>query len=167
MTFEVAKGSSSKVAPDTGEYENPMHSEESDPENTESEERRGRELELKEKRELERARRIAAFKRKRGCINFLRKVVCFRDDEKKFDIETKIPTCKQVCCWRLLRARRLSHRFHTSEDSLQAFEKSKYQNFISILISVNYIILYAVLLYPFILILQAKIADRNENEELE
>ena len=44
-----------------------------------------------------------------------------------------------------------------------AFEKSKYQSFISILISVNYLILYTVLLYPFILIAQEKLFGGEED----
>ena len=138
--------------------------EESSPEDTESEERRMLEYEMREKRELERMKRLQAFKRRRRCINCLRKALCFRDDENMFDLETKIPTCKQVCCWRLLRARKLSHRFQASDESLNAFEKSKYQNFISVLISVNYLILYGVLLYPFVLILQDKITGESEED---
>ena len=98
-----------------------------------------------------------SFERRKKRILCLRIILCFRDDEDKYDFDYKIPTCKAVCCWRLLRARRLSHRFHTSNESLLAFEKSKYQNFVSILISVNYIILYTVLLYPFVLIAQDKL----------
>ena len=52
------------------------------------------EFELKEKRENERMKRLNAFKRRRSCINCLRKALCFRDDENTFDLETKIPTCK-------------------------------------------------------------------------
>ena len=165
--FEVAKGSSSKVAPgflDEQEMFDPI-SDESSPENTESEERRITELTAREKRDLEKIKKIRSFKRRRTCINCLRKCVCFKDDENVFDHEIRIPTCKQVCCWRLLRARRLSHRFHASDESLLAFEKSKYQGFIAILISVNYLILYTVLLYPFVLIAQEKLFGGTEDEE--
>ena len=53
--------------------------------------------------------------------------------------------------------------FHASQESLAAFEKSKYQSFISVLISVNYLILYTVLLYPFILLAQEKLFGEEES----
>ena len=62
-----------------------------------------------------------------------------------------------------MRARRRSHRFHASKDSLEAFEKSKSQCFVMFLISINYIILYGVLLYPFVLIAQAKLSGDEED----
>ena len=71
-----------------------MSEDESSPEDTESEERRIHELTLKERRELERIKKIRSFKRRRTCINCLRKSMCFKDDENVFDHETKIPTCK-------------------------------------------------------------------------
>ena len=163
ILFEVAK-TSSKVVPGLVEAEEPqVFTDESTPEDSEEDEKWTQELALKEKRDKERRKKLAAFKRRRACINCLRKVVCFQDDQKVFDLETKIPSFRQVCCWRLLRARRHSHRFHASSESLLAFEKSKYQSFISILISVNYLILYTVLLYPFILIAQEKLFGGEED----
>ena len=155
IMFEVAK-SSSKVLPGVDPEEAAAQSEESSPEDEVEAEKRLQELMLREKREIEKKKKLKAFKRRRSFINCLRKVVCFKDDQDAFDEVSKIPTCKQVCCWRLLRARRRSHRFHASQESLTAFEKSKYQSFVSILISVNYFILYGVLLYPFLLIAQEK-----------
>merc|ERR1719464_2161412 len=163
MTFQVKAGSS-KVAPDLFADESSIDDQDS-PEDTESEDRREREYEAKELRYIERQKRLKQFKRRRTFINCLRGFLCFQDDEGVFDKEKKIPTCKQVCCWRLLRARRLSHRFHASDVSLHSFEKSRYQSFISILISANYIILYLVLLYPFVLIAQEKLAGGDEAAE--
>ena len=62
---------------------------------------------------------------KMRALNISKKVVCFQDEEEEFD-DDNLPTCKQVCCWRLIRARKRTQEFHTSMDGLVAFEKSKY-----------------------------------------
>jgi hypothetical protein len=37
----------------------------------------------------------------------MQKLCCFRDDIKEFNMSKGIfPTTKQICCWRMLRARR-------------------------------------------------------------
>ena len=79
---------------------------------SEEEEKRNQELAQKEKKDKERRKKLAAFRRRRACINCLRKVVCFKDDQKVFDLETRLPSLRQVCCWRLLRARRIGHNVH-------------------------------------------------------
>jgi len=63
-----------------------------------------------------------------------------------------MPNYTQVCCWRFLRSRRLSTKFFTGEDSLIGIENSGYSVFVSLLISFNYLILYAVVIVPFVLI---------------
>ena len=84
-------------------------------------------------------------------LNISKKFVCFKDEEDEFD-DDNLPTCKQVCCWRLIRARKRTQEFHTSIDGLVAFEKSKYQHFVALLMTLNYLLLYGVALAPFILI---------------
>ena len=87
MLFEVAK-SSSKVQPGVEELEEPaVYTEKSSPDNSEDEDKLIQELLEKEKREAERRKKLAAFRRRRKCINCLRSVVCFRDDENVFDKE--------------------------------------------------------------------------------
>ena len=87
MLFEVAK-SSSKVLPGVEELEEPaVATEKSTPENSDDEDKLIQELLEKEKKEAERKKKLAAFKRRRKCINCLRSVVCFKDDENVFDKE--------------------------------------------------------------------------------
>ena len=63
-----------------------------------------------------------------------------------------MPSQTQICCWRFLRSRRLSTKFYTGNETLNALEKSKITFCISLLISFNYLVLYAVIIVPFILI---------------
>ena len=92
----------------------------------------------------------------------MKKVVCFKDEDEEFDDEENMPTVKQVCCWGLLRSRKRAQIFHTNIETLEAFERSKYQNFVAILLSLNYILLYAVAIAPFVLIFGGK-----ETEEID
>ena len=64
----------------------------------------------------------------------------------------KMPSYTQVACWRFLRARRLSTKFYTGNDTLMRMEKSGCTKCVSLLISINYLALYAVVIVPFILI---------------
>lgn len=116
---------------------------------TEEEERRFEERERAERAEEKRLTRLKWRKRFLGCAM---KACCFKDEEDVFDEEENLPSCKQVCCWRFLRARRTANRFHTSVKSLEAFEKAKNQACISILLIFNYLMLYCVALAPFALI---------------
>ena len=56
-------------------------------------------------------------------------------------------------CWRFLRARRQTTKFHQGNESLNSLEKSSYTSFVSLLISINYLMLYAVVIVPFVLIM--------------
>jgi len=94
-------------------------------------------------------------------IRTMKKLTCFQDYKQKFDDDEKIPTCKQVCCWRFLRAKTQATQFYVSETSLEALEKSKCQRFISVLISFNYLALYLVILLPFYLIFKERLTDKN------
>ena len=78
-------------------------------------------------------------------------LTCFLDYNNKFSDMTVIPSIKEVCCWRLLRARYKVGLFHTSERALEKLEKSRCQTFIAGLISFNYLALYFVIIIPFIL----------------
>ena len=73
------------------------------------------------------------------------------DYSNKFSDKIKIPSIKEVCCWRVLRARYQTGLFHTSEKALEVLEKSRCQTFIAGLISFNYLALYFVIIIPFVL----------------
>lgn len=77
---------------------------------------------------------------------------CFKDEEGQYNLSDKLPSITQVCCWRFLRARRQSTKFHASKEVLEKMEKSGFTKCASLLISVNYLALYAVVIVPFILI---------------
>jgi hypothetical protein len=64
-----------------------------------------------------------------------------------------MPTYTQVMCWRFLRARHLSTKFHASKESLMVLEKSGCQVFVSLLISINYIMLLTEIIVPFVLLI--------------
>ena len=49
-------------------------------------------------------------------------------------------------------------------DALEAFEKSKYQSFVAILLALNFLLLYAVAIAPFVLILGEKEPEEGEEE---
>ena len=119
----------------------------------------------KEKERKLSAKRERAFQRKKKSIMCCQSFCCFKDEEKEFDLTTsragsdlntsdKLPSYTQVCCWRFLRSRRLSTKFYTGEDSMVSMENSGYSVFVSLLISFNYLILYAVVIVPFVLIAQ-------------
>lgn len=101
-------------------------------------------------------RRLFRLKWRKRFLGCTKKLCCFKDEEEEFDEEARLPTCKQVCCWRFLRSRRRANMFHTSVASLQQFEKSKCQNFISLLLTINYLLLYAVAIIPFVIIFTHK-----------
>ena len=65
----------------------------------------------------------------------------------------------------MLRARYHSSLFHTSQEALEALEKSKWQTFIAGLISFNYLALYVVIIFPFVLIILE--VKRRHDEESE
>lgn len=104
-----------------------------------------KEIALAEKRER-------AFQRKKKCILCCQSISCFRDEEGRYDLNQRLPSCMQVCCWRFLRSRRLSTKFYTGNDAILNMENSAYSVFVSLLISFNYLILYAVVIVPFVLI---------------
>ena len=64
-----------------------------------------------------------------------------------------------------MRARYHSNLFHTSQEALEALEKSKWQTFISVLISLNYLALYVVIICPFVLIILEVRKRRIEESE--
>jgi len=67
-------------------------------------------------------------------------------------------------CWRFLRSRKVSTKFYTSSASLIAFEKSGCQPCVSVLISLNYMIIYAVVIVPFVMLaLQKKVTSITVN----
>ena len=80
------------------------------------------------------------------------KFCCFKDTENEFNLSDRMPSYMQVCCWRFLRSRRASTKFFTSNQTLKSIEKSGYSVFVSLLISFNYIMLYSVVIVPFVLI---------------
>ena len=80
------------------------------------------------------------------------KFCCFKDTENEFNLSDKMPSYMQVCCWRFLRSRRVTTKFYTSETTLKSIEKSGYSVCVGLLISFNYLILYAVVIVPFVLI---------------
>ena len=63
-----------------------------------------------------------------------------------------MPSQTQICCWRFLKARRLSTKFYMGNEALNGLENSKCTACISLLISFNYLILYGNVIVPFILI---------------
>ena len=68
----------------------------------------------------------------------------------------------------MLRARYHSNLFYTSQEALEVLEKSKWQTFISMLISFNYLTLYVVIIVPFVLVIlqvQKHISEEHEYEE--
>ena len=77
---------------------------------------------------------------------------CFKDEENDFNLDVKLPSYTQVCCWRFLRSRRQSTKFYTGENAFQNIETSGYSVTVSMLISFNYLMLYAVVIVPFVLI---------------
>ncbi len=81
------------------------------------------------------------------------KFCCFKDEDQEYNLLDKMPTYTQVCCWRFLRSRKLSGKFYTGKETLHGLEKSSYTGFVSLLISFNYIALYANVILPFVLIM--------------
>ena len=77
---------------------------------------------------------------------------CFQDETQEYNLVDKLPSLTQVACWRFLRARRLSTKFFTGEVTLHSMEKSKFNVCVGLLISFNYLVLYAVVIVPFVLI---------------
>ena len=73
-----------------------------------------------------------------------------------------MPSYMQVCCWRFLRSRRLSNKFYTGNDALYKIESKGSSLFVSLLISFNYLMLYSVVIIPFVLI-----ATLEDIEEIE
>lgn len=67
-----------------------------------------------------------------------------------------MPSRTQICCWRFLKARRLSTKYYMGKETLEKLEKSKMTVCFSLLISFNYVLLYAVIIVPFVLIATRK-----------
>lgn len=61
------------------------------------------------------------------------------------------PTTKQICCWRMLRARRVANQFYTSEETIKSFEKGKSLAIVGWIITINYFAIYTIALLPFIM----------------
>lgn len=56
-------------------------------------------------------------------------------------------------CWRFLKSRRTAVKFHTGNQTLEKLEASAFQVCVSLLISLNYLVLYAVVIVPFVLLI--------------
>ena len=83
---------------------------------------------------------------------FMQKFCCFKDEIKEFDIKKGIfPSTKQICCWRMLRARRVANQFYTNEETIRLFEKSKSLAVVGWIITINYFAIYTIALLPFIM----------------
>lgn len=61
------------------------------------------------------------------------------------------PTTKQICCWRMLRARREANQFYTSVETIRLFEKSKLLAIVGWINTINYFAIYTIALLPFIM----------------
>ena len=62
-------------------------------------------IEKEKERKLAEKRR-KAFERRKKSIMCCQKFCCFKDEEKEFNLDDKMPSYTQVICWRFLRARR-------------------------------------------------------------
>ena len=102
---------------------------------------------------------------KKKLMDCTKRIVCFRDDDDEYDEAEKMPTCTQVCCWRLIKSRKDSRQFYTSLETLESFEKSKYQSFVSFMLSLNYILLYGVAIAPFILIFSSGDSEGGQEDD--
>lgn len=71
--------------------------------------------------------------------------------------ENKYPTTKEICCWRLLRARRNTNEFFASEETIKKFETSKTLAIIGWLLTVNLFLMYTIALLPFIIKSKGKV----------
>lgn len=112
-------------------------------------------IEKEKERKLAEKREKAHARRKKSIV-CCQKFCCFKDYDNEFNLSDKMPSYMQVCCWRFLRSRRTSTKFHTSENTLNGIERSGYSVFVSLLISFNYLMLYAVVIVPFVLIATAE-----------
>ena len=63
---------------------------------------------IKEKERIRAEKERKAFERRRNRKICCQKFCCFRDEEQEFNLEDKMPSYTQICCWRFLKARRLS-----------------------------------------------------------
>lgn len=108
---------------------------------------------IKEKERKLAIKREKAFQRKKKSVICCQKFCCFKDPDQEYNLDDRMPTSTQVCCWRFLRARKSSTKFYTGKDTLHALEKSSYTGAVSLLISVNYIAMYANVIVPFVMIM--------------
>ena len=119
-------------------------------------------LELERKAlEEERARLLAekqarAHERKRRRVACCQAFCCFQDEAREFNLDDRMPSYTQICCWRFLSARRQSVKFYMSHETLDFFERSGCSVFTGLLISFNYLLLYAVVIVPFVLVLTSE-----------
>ena len=74
-------------------------------------------IEKEKERKLAEKREKALARRKKSIV-CCQKFCCFQDYDNEFNLSDKMPSYMQVCCWRFLRSRRASTKFHTSEDTL-------------------------------------------------
>ena len=82
----------------------------------------------------------------------MQKFCCFKDEFKEFNMQKGIyPSTKQICCWRMLKARRVANQFHTSEETIRSFEKGKSLAIVGWIITINYFAIYTIALLPFIM----------------
>ena len=128
--------------------ENPSSSESDEDE----EEKVLRKVALEKKRQalLKREEQIRNCKVKTNVC--MQKFCCFKDDAKEFNMQKGIfPTTKQICCWRMLRARRVANQFYTSEETIKSFEKGKSLAIVGWIITINYFAIYTIALLPFIM----------------
>ena len=83
---------------------------------------------------------------------YMQKFCCFKDEIKEFDMKKGIlPSTNQICCWRMLRARRVANQFYTNEETIRLFEKSKSLAVVGWIITINYFAIYTIALLPFIM----------------
>ena len=87
---------------------------------------------------------------------------------QKFDMkkENRYPTTKEICCWRLLRARLNTNEFFTSEETIRNFETSKTLAIIGWLLTVNLFLMYTIALLPFVIKSKGKVPVASSSDAL-
>lgn len=105
-----------------------------------------------------------------GCKNKtniqLQKMCCFRDDAQEFDMSRDVyPNVKQICCWRILRARRIANQFCVSEEAIKAYELEQTAFAINITVTVCLVSMYIVALLPFFKMLETKSEHIDQEDE--
>ena len=80
--------------------------------------------------------------------------------------EYRYPTTKEICCWRLLRARLNTNEFFTSEETIRNFETSKTLAIIGWLLTVNLFLMYTIALLPFVIKSKGKVPVASSSDAL-